>query len=239
MLLNPKQIDQNSKTLLDVWTRCTGDQNNSQETKGSQIKSKLVTHNVKVQSTILKHRWRWRTFWVNSHRGLGLFDRFWTHTNLLWGCWLHLFSGQRYAGLVADSLVCTLCLWFLLYTFPVGLLRAWLLHWTGVLIVLSHQTGVGEISQEWPKYGTSCFLNCNVFGLSLIFFSRRRSRMEVKFLMQGILSYLLYYLLPQNLQSTCWPPFAGFFPLGFFHSCYSTRSSSKNFAFALEISRAF
>ena len=34
----------------------------------------------------------------------------------------------------------------------------------------------------WPMYGTSCFLNCNFFGLSLMFFSRQRSRRAIKFL---------------------------------------------------------
>ena len=37
-------------------------------------------------------------------------------------------------------------------------------------------------ASKWPKYGTSCFLNCNYFGLSLMFFSRQRSRRVIKFL---------------------------------------------------------
>ena len=32
--LNSKQIDKNSKTLLDLRARCNGDQNKSQEAKG-------------------------------------------------------------------------------------------------------------------------------------------------------------------------------------------------------------
>ena len=49
MWLDPKQIDKNNGTLLDLWARCVSDQNKSQETKRPEMKSKLVTHNVKDQ----------------------------------------------------------------------------------------------------------------------------------------------------------------------------------------------
>ena len=49
MWLDPKQIDKNKCTLLDLWARCVSDQKKSQETKRPEMKSKLVTQNVKDQ----------------------------------------------------------------------------------------------------------------------------------------------------------------------------------------------
>ena len=47
MWLNPKQIDMNNNNLLDLWARSSFDQNNLQLTKGPEMKSKLVTYNMK------------------------------------------------------------------------------------------------------------------------------------------------------------------------------------------------
>ena len=54
MRLDSKQTDKNSKSLLESWARCVGDQTESKEPKRSKIKSSgLVANTVKEQVTKL------------------------------------------------------------------------------------------------------------------------------------------------------------------------------------------